>query len=263
LNLTTKGSDRVYIDTIVIIPSFELDELSYKIKGKISGSNSEKIYLYDSDQYMARSENKDIGQIFSGEFEIFESGDYLLRIYTSDNLSMRSLAIDDIDLDHFNESDYGINVKITKGFHNLTYIVPNSINKTSIFIYFIKNNLNNPQNYNNKTQINFKESAPNRFEISFDKKGENNIRNPILVFTDTYSPSWKLYSSNGEYNHLPVNYQMNGFLINDTRLNNKYILEYNVSDLRKIGILFTTIPFLVLIYIIYYKYKKGWEKLKR
>ncbi|OGH04387.1 MAG: hypothetical protein A2W22_05030 [Candidatus Levybacteria bacterium RBG_16_35_11] len=258
LNLNTKRSDSTYIDTILIIPSANLSKLSNELRDKINKSTSKQIYSYDLSQFMLPSENDELYNIYSSKIEIFKDGEYLLRLDSPDNIKLLSFRIDNEDPIDLNKLNYKSN--LSRGFHNISFKVLKSNRDSTTILYLIEsNNINYYEQYT-RNQPEFKEIKPNQFEV--DIKRNTNLNNSILVFTDTYSPNWEL-TSNGNNNHsLPINFLMNGFFINNSDGTGKYIIDYNLSLPRKIGIILTLIPYLMLCILILIKLFNKYNTIK-
>ena len=207
---------------------------------------------------MLPSENDELYNIYSSKIEIFKDGEYLLRLDSPDNIKLLSFRIDNEDPIDLNKLNYKSN--LSRGFHNISFKVLKSNRDSTTILYLIEsNNINYYEQYT-RNQPEFKEIKPNQFEV--DIKRNTNLNNSILVFTDTYSPNWEL-TSNGNNNHsLPINFLMNGFFINNSDGTGKYIIDYNLSLPRKIGIILTLIPYLMLCILILIKLFNKYNTIK-
>jgi len=284
LELKTEGRGATYIDIMLIAPASRLNSTFDLVADTILKANAPKLHLFEASHCFTKSNVIDVvghidqsnitglrpSQFMSGYVDVFDTCNYTIGLHLN-NLTAGESLIFEID-DHIiprdktklNRSWLCCSAVLAKGTHEIKVTNDGRSFLVADLLYLLEGNktLEDILGKSLNVQVDWREKTPNIFEgevIIFSDKSL------ILVNTEIFSPQWKIFENSNEQEPLPVNYFMNGYLINTTEKELPFIVKYTLSAPRIIGITFTLLPFLALslaLGVNYVRKKKSYRNQK-
>jgi len=189
------------------------------------------------------------------QIDVTKDSESIIAVRTSENLINIDLAIQVDDKEHimkYNNSSYDsdwaytIPINLTQGQHEIGFLPQNGVEIDELVVFSIFNN----EKSMTVDEI-FVDESMNpiiEFERLEAEKWIVNVNTSepfILAFSETYHSLWSAYTGDLEYQHFPLDSQINGFFINKTG-NFEIRIEFIMGDAHYYGEAISTLTLLFI-----------------
>jgi len=234
-------NNTLYIDTIDNLPAYVYSEGKMYFGTSTAKVNFDNIRYYEPIQFL--------------QIDMPKDSEYIIAVRTSEDIPNIDLSIQVDGKEYvmkYNNNSYDsdwehtIPINLTQGQHEIEFLPQFGVGIDQFIVFSISNNemsmtvdeifTEEPMN----TIIEYERPEAEKWTVNV------NTSEPfILAFSETYHSLWSAYTEDLEYQHFPLDSQINGFFINKTG-NFEIKIEFSMGEAHYYGEAISTLTLLFI-----------------